>query len=1315
MRIRTRSTPAVGVVGPKGDGSSLRVARDQLKRDRYARLAQPLTLTPLTDEGEAAATYVATGLQSSGPTGEAAEIDSEAPPADQSYPGWRLFSPSNSGTDGASASRVTLDMVDSGEPLQPPAHHLQARSDGANDAAHPGLRHNLPILLGLIVGSIIAFAIVVTAAAFLLRCCCGWDRRSKRRHRKKPWSPSMGSSAFAEKADDPLPGKSDKDSPLDMPAEPLPVVLHDNKPKAALGDVSTQDDRIGLASQGTKALAGGKGWSLYDEPVTPGDVAGAAGHHDLRVHAMHLPESAPHEVKRATAYAVGSARLGNGLPDLEGGNGLLPTRRPSLLERVLKQRGGSCDGAEAEVVQPSSNGADLDVADTPRSSNSPTKAGVAGASRFSGMGVNASRTVLSMIPATLRNAASTSRAFGGRNLLRPQLPHDSDFEGTIGAKDRDLPMARRIGKKAERFAMEYSTEEEHSPAGFGAPSGISGFPGTPGGRNVAGTMGRPLDFTPGMAGIGAAWQARRNEKTAELARLAEVEKLAMMQHGAANFPQQPLPALDYQRALLEQRLQWEAHMMGHPMADPHRLLQQTQALLAAQHGIASGRERLMETVAKWQADSRDAEPVFDPYTSAPPNVRGSMRGVKGRAADVGRSGSCRSATTSEVTSISCGSSITGLSAFYEGKGAAAASPADALGAAGGDGNDQLSRVPSIRPQFAATTTLSSWLDPSRVSTTHGYDDDSWEDVDGDDGRDPFASDVDPSPRRSVLPGTPSSLNDKFDDEQQHLEVPRENSEVEEEVMTPEAEDKVNELPMTEVEVDELPTDRQRKTPRRPSNEAIRSVRTRALRSSADKAKVRRVAKSGYSSSSGKKATVVRMPAQSPSRHRSNASSLYSAQTRSSARSSAALSCTGTSSVLSSLFDAEPKPQSQSRRHRDGDKVKQRVAVDVAPAARPAKAAAQRSAKTRERRDSPDSAADADAVAAPVEVALSADEVSEPSHADSSCLAPASERRQRPTRRNSGATMASFYSDVTAPEEYEVRPSAVVEEAVVKKKASSDSLASVSSSSSSSSSVSASSSASLSSASEVVAVQPVEAPKVKTKRSKRSEDRAAAQGDKKPVRRSAQAEPTSGPAPKPKRVPAKLDQPMPSSAVAPAAPAAAGTSKLPREFVKSTLAAPRDQTGKPAKSTKPTKPTTAATTPTAAAGTIGSSKKEARRPDAASAGYQAPTSASTLKTRTTSGSHHHVRPSPAVRVVSNTAGAVKGNGSTATRPRNAADYADDSDSPWSSSDSDISLRRWGANPPPALGEEVVSDSLHPTPNSLRAFARSRKKLPDLGRS
>ncbi|EPQ31038.1 uncharacterized protein PFL1_01227 [Pseudozyma flocculosa PF-1] len=1121
------------------------------KRDRYARLARPLPARSIDGEATPAVWK-----------GKARAIDDDLARQSltaRSDPPWDLQD-----QDGASTSRLALDAHQAGVPRL----EARAREDPLGD--HPfSLRHNLPMLLLVIVGSIVAFATIVTSLAFILRCCCGWERRSSRRQRRRQrlsksvWSPSKAGDEKAQDAfaDPDLDLKDGKDGVLSMPTTPMPVLLSEKEadasvrpPSYASGDgAKARNDAANAIElgQGAKPSMDGRGWSLFDRPVG-GDPIKATGDNDFEVRAMQLPD-------QASSFPYGQdGQLGNGLPDLEGGRGMVPARRPSFIARVMKQRGSAYD-LDAERCDPRTTGAlggpfdHLDNVgnghvtskgsypnirslpgygtETPRFQPGSAKigGGAAASSRFAGMGIHASRTVLSMIPATLRNAASTSRA--------RHPAHDSDFEGTIGGRDRDLPRAKRIGKKAERFAMEYSTEEEHSPEGFGQSLGLDagafgGMLATPGGRPVVrGTPGQRLDFTPGLAGIGAAWPNSQAEVGhVGLSRLAEIEAAALRQQGddaallgagASAFPRLPLPAMDYQRALLEQQLQWEAYMKAQPMAAPHQLLQQTQALALIHHHRQrhqlDGRQRLLSTVSRWQEASRDAEPVYDPYTSAPPSVSGSLRGRPGR---LHRGASCRSGATSDVSSISEGSSITGLSALYEGKGATLDKPHHG-GLHGSD--EQVSRVPSIRPQFAATTTLSSWLEPGQVSTTHGlksHEDGCWEDVDGDDGRDPFASDVDVEKTRPVSLRSESASD--------------------------------AEPPMAEVRVVE---DRKRHRPKaaRQASEDS-SLRARAVRPAAKKA-----AKSGYSSATGRRPVYQ-------DRQRSNASSVLSSRTRLSVRSSAALS-TGASTNLSSLFDAEPA-LSRSRRH--GDKAAKKV---KASSAVKATSVAQNS-RRRERQEPRDGAMTAQAPVEEESVEVSfGEESSALSRAASSYLAevapaskPAGGNSRRLKRQDSSATMGSFYSELTAPEEYTFRAPMLAPEVEVE-----------------------------------VAMAEAEAEKKK----KAAADDAEAEP----------ALPASKPSSKPKKRQQQQEQQSRRKDVD-ADSAEPRQSKPVREFVKPRKAS-HDET--------------------------------AERPSS-----QPPT----------------------VQPVSSLASAKEvAAPASSARPKNGADY-DETDSPWTSSDSDISLRRWG---------------------------------------
>ena len=604
--------------------------------------------------------------------------------------------------------------LSSPDPHPPLLIPRDSSSNNNNDGKGINVLKSVPMLVLVIVGSVVLVATISVSLAWLCRGACGKNRKSRRRRLNRAmWSPGATESVFDEKKS--TTGGDDK---LSLPTTPLPVLLSD-QPSAT-------------------PAPGGRGWSLHDPPVGA-NSSGAA--------------------RDAPTQNVDASKT-----DLESGqnaasSNVQPARQPSFITRAMQQRGVSLPlpitapqpqqpmqhrqpvavltrepTRRSQVSEAKTSGTNASRityqgevftkgpyptvrplpgygTDTPCVQQGTALIGP-GASRFPGASSsapNGGRSVLSMIPATLRNAA---RASIGNRHMRPRSLNDSDFEGTIGGRDRDLPMAKRIGKKDPRFSVDCSTEDEPSPRVFASP--LPQMLGTPR------IQGRP-DATPGLAGVGASWSKPMRHTTIDIG-----HQQAKMAHD--------MPPPQHSTTVPTRIVHvgpFPSNVMMYPLAGPQSKLGQ----LVKQGNTADPRQNLIATVSKWQESSKDAEPVGDPFATPANSVAGDGKRGLARRHSIAAS----DAAVSDVTSVSRGSTMTSFTALYEGKGAI---------------NKEKSPVPSIRPQFAATTTLSSWLDPAKVSTTHGLviEEEEWEDMDPVTFRDPFDSDID------VLKKKPSALS-----------------------------------------------------------------------------------------------------------------------------------------------------------------------------------------------------------------------------------------------------------------------------------------------------------------------------------------------------------------------------------------------------------------------------------------------------------------------------------------------------------------------------------------------------------------------------
>lgn len=574
------------------------------------------------------------------------------------------------------------------------------------------LHHNVPLMLCIVTGAVIAAATISVGLAWILRLACCANERRARRERKAARSPWNSSSAASESGD-----KADARSSLDsvtVKGADTDLEQKDAKMDALFDETINQDRLVSnmpvLSYSGgnaPKSTWNGKGWTLFDPPVA----------------AVQLPQTA---AVGSGGGNYGAARGELADRDVEGFT--WPSsiqRQPSFIERLVQRHHPATD---------------LPTTAPPLPYPFQAKA-VQSASRMASLGGAANRAVMNMLPVTLRNAAtSASRQRATRKRYHDMQPYlDSDFEGTIGAKDRELPMARRLWKAEERFAVDWTTEEEGSSSPQHVKSQSDDHLRNPRVQPVL--IPTPMldakgnaqaECTPGLAGVGAAWSrkgsqssslvgppvpmaARSSTAVAQMSKVIEPNRVSML----------PFPAMEGDR-----------------------------------------RTRLLGSVGRWLGQVPDSTEVADPYTA--PSPRPGRRLTK--------TGSLRSDYTS-TTLADSGASSSDTLGDASSKTERLLQRVDAdqaehdrqqrrllrkvrMFARNADTNKQqvdqqkdaevddaaVSRAPSIRPQFCATTDLKSWLEPNKVSTTHGFKVLEEQDVLSKGAVDPFASDVETNKR-----------------------------------------------------------------------------------------------------------------------------------------------------------------------------------------------------------------------------------------------------------------------------------------------------------------------------------------------------------------------------------------------------------------------------------------------------------------------------------------------------------------------------------------------------------------------------------------
>ncbi|SPO28255.1 uncharacterized protein UTRI_04652_B [Ustilago trichophora] len=595
------------------------------------------------------------------------------------------------------------------------------------------IHHNVPLILCIVVGAVVVTATLSVGLAWILRlACCAGERRARRKRRldRSTWSPSalnatngdrekaVGRSSLDSvtvKGDDDLEGKDAK----------IDALFGDSASDGHLGPtvpVLSYAD-AGQVQEAPKSTWNGKGWTLFDPPVAP----------------LQPPEPAATNppANRTGGGNYGAAR--GELADQNLGGFTWPTsveRQPSFIERLV-QRHHQASELPTTATLPYPFQA------------KPTQP----ASRMASLGGAANRAVMNMLPVTLRNAATTaSRQRATRKRYHDMQPYlDSDFEGTIGGKDRELPMARRLRRTEERMAVDCTTEEESSSPLENGARQLGHFDNVQLPRVLPVMIPQPMinldgkavaECTPGLAGVGAAWSRRGSHQssligphvpvvvrpsvaTAQLSKVIEPNRASML----------PFPAMEGDR-----------------------------------------RTRLLGSVGRWLGKVTEAGEVADPYTALSPRPDRRLTKNGSLRSDYTSTTLADSASTSETqVDAQTSSSAPGRSerllqrvdadqAEHDRqqrrllRKARMFTSADADTAAqqgeqqqkAADANDDaaanVSRAPSIRPQFFATTDLKSWLEPNKVSTTHGFKVLEEQDAASSVTADPFASDVEVKPK-----------------------------------------------------------------------------------------------------------------------------------------------------------------------------------------------------------------------------------------------------------------------------------------------------------------------------------------------------------------------------------------------------------------------------------------------------------------------------------------------------------------------------------------------------------------------------------------
>lgn len=407
------------------------------------------------------------------------------------------------------------------------------------------VKNNVPVQLLIIVGSVVLAATLLGSLAWV--CCTGRAGKlrkggkakilgaagTKTAMRHNSWSPTRPGSVydFGEAGSiDGLSLKEKSDSSADRtlndnglsgrrnpgnnrnvmlsPASPMPTlneslagnnqVLNDRK---SYGTNDAFDGNIippiaPPAPVAATPIYRGRGWQLFDGQPAAETIEGVQADEAARVR------------------------------DVEAG-GLPPARRPSFIDRLLAHRSLShANAAKMASNEPFTprpligGGGYLHERSftTPTFHNAPpvppSTPGLVGSA------------LLSAIGGAFRRASQQHHQFKGPKKFAPsprQFPIESDYEGTIGGKDTEIPMARRADQRRPLCGESINTPSvamdaihaggmtpviaQMTPRPFmRSPLGMSQV-------QMASTPQRPAltPFTPGMAGVGTTWPRRMSE------------------------------------------------------------------------------------------------------------------------------------------------------------------------------------------------------------------------------------------------------------------------------------------------------------------------------------------------------------------------------------------------------------------------------------------------------------------------------------------------------------------------------------------------------------------------------------------------------------------------------------------------------------------------------------------------------------------------------------------------------------------------------------------------------------------------------------
>lgn len=431
---------------------------------------------------------------------------------------------------------------------------LLKRDGGQSNDEHISVNHNTPLQLVIIIGVVV---LTVTLLSSLIWICCASSRGKYRRDRfsklfktgngggqkmqTRSWNPQKPGSVYDFSEADSIDGlslreKSDVSNDRQSrttnnktltlsPLSPMPV-LKEDRPANPFEDPTSQSI----------------------ENAAPVSIP---------------PQVAHPPVQRGRGWQLFDGQVNEQGKDLEAGT-LPPARRPSFIDRLLAHR--SLSQTNAVKMQASNTIASPSpVQDAFRGNNraalTPLDRCVTTPALFSNSALGGQRNnipstpaipgsgLISAIGGAFRRVSQTHQQVTGRRKYVPsprQLPIESDYEGTIGGRDADLPMARRADQRRPLCGDSHYTPSftfdpfavpsngQRSPAVVNAamaakmatlspctrpPNMVASptplpFAPSPLGQSQSKMqekiVGTP-HHTPGMAGVGTNWPRRMSE------------------------------------------------------------------------------------------------------------------------------------------------------------------------------------------------------------------------------------------------------------------------------------------------------------------------------------------------------------------------------------------------------------------------------------------------------------------------------------------------------------------------------------------------------------------------------------------------------------------------------------------------------------------------------------------------------------------------------------------------------------------------------------------------------------------------------------